>query len=143
MKITKITIGRLYNLGNYEHIRYDLTIEIPEGESAAKAVRAVEKLIAGVRPDRTIKSIQELERDEAHIERMKKMTAEQWENDHRYSEGSREEITRRYEAALEQEKTKRAAALARAKKCRELFDDLGGASEWKDAKLEWDGDDDY
>ena len=32
MKITKITVGRLHNLGNYEHVRYELTVEVPEGQ---------------------------------------------------------------------------------------------------------------
>jgi hypothetical protein len=138
MKINKITIGRLYNLGNYEHIRYDLTVELKDDESAATAVLGLEKILAGLKPDKYIKSEIELEREAAKIERMKKMTAEEWDNEHRYSQGSREEITRRYEAALEEEKRKRAETIARGEKARELFDDLGGASQWKDAKMEWE-----
>jgi hypothetical protein len=38
MNITKITIGRLYNLGSYEHVRYELTAEVPQGESPATAI---------------------------------------------------------------------------------------------------------
>lgn len=30
MNVTKITIGRLFNLGSYEHVRYELTVEIRE-----------------------------------------------------------------------------------------------------------------
>ena len=43
MNITKITIGRLYNLGNYEHVRHDLTVEVKDGESAATAITGMEK----------------------------------------------------------------------------------------------------
>ena len=50
MNITKITIGRLYNLGSYEHIRYELTCEIPSGESPATALIGLEKLIGALNP---------------------------------------------------------------------------------------------
>jgi hypothetical protein len=35
-RVVRVGIGRLYNLGNYEHIRYDLTIEIPEGSGRVR-----------------------------------------------------------------------------------------------------------
>lgn len=39
-----------------------------------------------------------------------------------------------------EETHKRDAALARAARARKMFDDLGGAAAWKDAKLDWDSD---
>lgn len=50
MKVTKITIGRLYNLGNYEHIRYEVTVEVPAGESAATACMGLEKILERLNP---------------------------------------------------------------------------------------------
>jgi hypothetical protein len=51
-------------------------------------------------------------------------------------------VIARFEESLTESKEERDAAEQRAKKARELFDDLGGASEWKDAKLDW-SDEDY
>lgn len=81
MNITKITIGRLYNLGNYEHVRYDLTVEVKEGESAATAITGMEAIIAGLAPlsKACIKSAGELQRMAAEVEQMKTMPVVDWE----------------------------------------------------------------
>lgn len=41
-RITKLSVGRLCNLGNYEHIRYEVTVDIPEGVCATKTLTAIE-----------------------------------------------------------------------------------------------------
>lgn len=30
-RVTSLSVARLYNLGNYEHVRYEVTVEIPKG----------------------------------------------------------------------------------------------------------------
>ena len=35
-RISRIGIGRLHNLGNYEHVRYEVTVELPPGTSPAR-----------------------------------------------------------------------------------------------------------
>lgn len=44
-RVDRITISRLFNLGNYE-----LSVEVPEGESARNALLDVARIIKGVGP---------------------------------------------------------------------------------------------
>ena len=146
MNITKITIGRLYNLGSYEHVRYELTAEVPEGESAAEAVTGMEKILAGLAPTKNagIQTAAEIAHKTKEIQDMRTMPVVDWQRRYGHCTGSAAEVIARYEASLQEEIEKREKVLARAKRARELFDDLGGAAKWKDAKLDWDnGDDDY
>lgn len=53
-RVSRISIGRLKNLGNYEHIRYEVTVEIPEGVDATATLKTVEtalNLMAKPAPD--------------------------------------------------------------------------------------------
>ena len=149
MKITKITIGRLYNLGNYEHVRYDLTVEVGENESAAEAVKGMENIISGLKPLKNcnIKEARELQRRAEEVENMKTMPAVEWDRHYGHCKGTPSEVIERYQKSLEEDALKTHLAVDRAKRARELFDDLGGAAQWKDAKLAWDdydyGDESY
>jgi len=142
-RISKITVGRLYNLGNYEHVRYDLTVDVAEGESAASAIIALEKIIAGMKPlkNQPIKQEAELERDRRRIEEMKTMPVADWERNYGTYKGTVREIIERHEKDLAENENKRDAAVTRARRARQLFDDLAGAEKWTDAKLTWDNDD--
>jgi len=147
MKITKITIGRLYNLGNYEHVRYELTAEVKDGESATTAITGMEKILVGLAPlkNACIKSAGELKRMANEVEEMKTMPVVDWERRYGHRKGTASEEIDRYQKSLEDETIKRNVALDRARQARKLFDDLGGAAQWKDAKLDWDDydNDDY
>ncbi len=140
MNITKITIGRLYNLGNYEHVRYELTAEIPEGESPRLAVVGMEKILAGMKPVRTlcVDSEHEIKRMHAEVLKMETIPAEQWARDYGHCVGTREEVIERYKSSYNKAVEQREAALALASRARELFNDLGGAADWKDAKVDWE-----
>lgn len=142
MKVTKITIGRLYNLGSYEHVRYELTVEVKEGESPATAIMGMEKLIAGLAPIRNTKSAFELERLANEVKEMKTMPAVDWERRYGHCKGTAAEVIERYEKSFEEETQKSLAAIERSRRARQLFDDIGGAAAWKDAKLDWE-DNDY
>lgn len=142
MKVTKITIGRLYNLGNYEHVRYELTAEVSSDESSKEAVLGLERILNWLRPLKC-KTPVELKAMAAQIKAIKKLDEEGWDREFRYAEGGRERITERYENDFKAETVKREKSIARVAKARELFDDLGGASKWTDAKLEWEGEDEY
>jgi hypothetical protein len=52
--ITKITIGRLHNLGNSEHIRYEVTVEIPKGNHAGAVIQNVTKLLGDLEPKQPV-----------------------------------------------------------------------------------------
>ena len=138
MKVSKITIGRLYNLGNYEHVRYELAVEVPEGESAAEAVRGLENILTGLKPSRRIKTDADREREAKKIEAMKSMTEQDWALNYGYHKGTREEIIAWHEEDLAREKKEVQAERDRLDVARSLFDDVGGAAQWKDGKLDWE-----
>ncbi len=143
-RVSKICVGRLFNLGSYEHIRYELTVEIPEGSSAGAAIVGLEKILAGLSPlkNACIKDQSEIDRLRREISEMRTMPVVDWERRYGHCEGTAVEIIARYERQLEEDTTKRAEALARAARARQLFDDLGGAEKWTDAKLSWEEVDD-
>ena len=142
-RISKITVGRLYNLGDYEHIRYDLTVDIPEGESAAQAISAVERIMAGLKPLRRqcLSSETDLAHAAGEIQRMKEASDEIWQRNWGHCTGTRPEVIARYEEQHAENTAKRHQAIATAAKARALFDDLAGAEHFKDAKLDWQDDD--
>lgn len=49
-KITSISIARLYSLGNYEHVRFELTAEVPDGCSAKATMLELAAICARMRP---------------------------------------------------------------------------------------------
>lgn len=143
MKITKVTIGRLYNLGNYEHVRYEITGEVGPDESAAKLLVGMERVMAGLKPDKTIPTQDDIRRAEMEVSRMIAMNDEEWRRAYGHCTGTRAEVTDRYKVSLAEKFIARSKSIERSKKARELFDDLGGAAQWKDAKLDWQDDDDF
>lgn len=140
-RISRISVGRVYNLGNYEHVRFELTAEIPEGASASKAIVGLERIIEGMRPNRSIKSEADLKREADDIARMRAQSDEDFERYHQCSVGTRAQITARYEASLRRDIRDRKRALKKSAKARKLFDNLNGAEVFKDAKLDWEDND--
>ena len=109
MKISKITVGRLYNLGNYEHIRYDLTVDVPDGESASTAIIAVERLLVALSPIKNITWItpDELKRRRQEIEKMKKTPAIHWDREFGHSHsGAKSEIIQQLKNSLAEDEAK-------------------------------------
>lgn len=140
MKISKITMDRLYNLGSYEHVKYSLTVEVGPDESAATAITGMEKILAGLAPlsKSGVKSEHEIAHEQRALESMKTATAIQFQERYGHWTGTPAEIIARCENDLKGSIDRRNAAIARAKAARQLFDDLGGAAQWKDAKLDWE-----
>ena len=122
-KVSRITIGRLYNLGNFEHIRYEISVDVDGNASAT--LRNVENIIAALNPKRQC---------DAHthwrVERLEKKT-DLTDDDNK----ELEQLKKRVKADE--------AALKRREKAREKLDKLNGTSVYKDAKLEWDEEDRY
>ena len=143
MPITKITIGRLYNLGSYEHVRYELTAEISESEQPSDAYIGMSKILNALRPVSKcgVRTESEIAHKTKEVESMRTMPAVQWERQYGHCKGSPAEVVQRYQESLDEEIRKREQVLERHKQARELLNNLGGAAEWKDSKLEWDNDD--
>lgn len=49
-KITQVSIARLYSLGNYEHVRFELTANVPEGCSAKDTFLGLAAVCGRLRP---------------------------------------------------------------------------------------------
>lgn len=145
-RVSKITIARLFNTGNYEHCRIELTIDVPEGASAAEAYIGAERLINALNPKRPcgVPDRDESERQAAHITLMKGLTDEQF--DQQYlgygSKATRASYTQSKIEEQEQGVARRVAWEKRAREARRLLDDVGAAMKWRDAKLDWQDDDD-
>ncbi len=145
MNITKITIGRLYNLGSYEHVRYELTAEVKDGDSAKETITGMERILEALSPKTSTHSREELAREKHQVQEMHRRLSEEGPDEFRryYGhgfEGTPEEYIGRCEQSHEENVKRRAAWEARSARARELLDDLGGAAKWKDAKLDWETD---
>lgn len=71
-RITRLTIARLHNRGNYEHSRYEVTVDIPPGVDPGSVFREVEGTLAALKPNspvnyyelqRSIKAMQDPKTD--------------------------------------------------------------------------------
>lgn len=129
--VTALTIARLHNLGNYEHVRYEVTVSIPEGTTSAGAVLAdVTEILGDLRPSKV--GVYDVTRAKARLEKPA-LPATEPEEERRRDALTREECQR----VLDREATEQ-KRIARA---RAAFDDLGGAVRYTDAKDKWDDED--
>lgn len=145
-RVSRITIARLFNLGSYEHVRYEVTVEVPEGASAARTLIGLERLMGAINPKApgSVKEVSTIRREQAHYEEMIGLSDDEFRRLHGRSgdhfEGTREEYQERVRLSIEEDKTKRTEWESRSKLARRLFDDLGGAEHFTDAKLSWEDD---
>lgn len=139
-RISALTVSRLYNLGNYEHVRYEITIQVAPGDSASKALIGAERLLAGLAPLKNLRSLQDIAHMEDELKEIAALSEDQWKLDMRNTEDATlgKEIASRM-CAIAGAKAVRNALIARARRARELFDDLGGSATFTDVKLDWEG----
>lgn len=124
-RVSKITVGRLHNLGNYEHIRYEITVDVPEGASASQTISNIGRVLDGLDPKPPVASY-DLQRARESL----KIAEEKGE------EGL-EEWERNNLTAYRNYIAKDAAWRAEQKLAREALDDIGGNSVYTDAKDDW------
>lgn len=123
-RITSVSVARLYNLGNYSNVRYDLAAEVPEGASAKNTLATLRGILQLLKPVRVPDCINDLREALAK----EPVDRSNWENDHLEEWGQQ---VAKYESL----RSARAEAL-------KSLDDLGGSSFAKDAKDDWDEDSD-
>lgn len=123
-RITSIAISRLFNLGNYQNIKYDLAVEVPAGVSAKSVMVNLSHILFELKPLRKPEEVDYLQRALAKAE----ADRDDWEKSNldKWIEIS-EEFKRRH---------------ARQAEALKALDDLGGTTFFKDAKENWD-DEDY
>ena len=145
-RVSKITIGRLFNLGSYEHVRYELTVEIPSGQSAEKTLIGLEKIVEAIAPEKhhCVHTEQELKREKFRIEELGKELLTLSEGDfrskHGFFVGTPAEYADRCSRSYFENVAKRKAYVEKERKARAMLDRLGGTEEFKDAKLDWEND---
>lgn len=127
-KISRISLGRLQNLGNYEHRRWEITVELESGgDPAVTAVRLhqlLEILVARPPCDRlTVDHWKAIKSD------LQKAT----------NELSEEELFRLQSACEQIEQYDR--WFSRRKEAMRLFRELGGFDVTTDSKETWSDDD--
>lgn len=121
-RVSRITAARLHNLGNYEHVRYEVSVDVPEGASASRVFSNIERVLAGLDPKPPV-AAHDLHRAAAAL----KMPVEEWPE---WERGNLEAY-RNYIA-------EDAAWRAGQKLAREALDAIGGTSVYTDAKEQWD-----
>lgn len=137
-RISRITLARLHNLGNYEHVRYEVTVELPPGTSPASVARELEDTLNALEPKQPVSdwdlrqallllakpapTLQQLETDDDPFDNPEQVL--------RRAQADRERARLHLERHEAWRKS-RDAALSR-------FDALGGTNQLTDAKDRWD-----
>ena len=49
-RVTNITIARLFNTGNYEHVRFEVSAEVPKGVSAKNTLLELRAIVTRMKP---------------------------------------------------------------------------------------------
>lgn len=137
-RISRVTLGRLHNLGNYEHVRYEVTVELPPGASPASVIRELTETLDGLEP-RAPYSASEVRLAMAAVSKVEPTIADFDDGRDHYNspaERLRDALREREQAArllarYSEWQQKRDAALGR-------FDALGGTQCFTDAKEQWD-----
>jgi hypothetical protein len=60
-RISRLTLARLFNLGNFEHMRYEVTVDLPAGTSPASVLRELESAIADLEPKEPVTHYERLQ----------------------------------------------------------------------------------
>lgn len=121
-RITTITVARLYNLGNYEHVRFEISAEVPKGGSPKQTLLELSAIAARLKP---VKKPYDYDNAIAVLNKLPDQMTE-------YEKNHIEEY---------QEKVKDfAAAKALQRSAFELLEAIGGTSKVTDAKNKWEDD---
>lgn len=141
MKVTKVTIGRLFNLGSYEHVRYEVSIELNDGDNPGKCVRDLETLVEAMNPKEPSTTQESIDRAQRNYDAMVLMDEDAFRRQHGYTfTGTREEYQNRIAKGLAEDRVKLALWQSKAQWAREQLANIGAVEVRRDAKLSWDDD---
>jgi hypothetical protein len=143
MNVSRITIGRLFNLGNYEHERFEISVDLAAGENARHALENVSAILNSLNPTPPfgVPSLDEVVRLENRYKHEVALSPDEWERNRPYipspgkgrieclADLKAESMTKRHR--YEKWKGHQQRAL-------DALNELGGSISWKDAKLDWD-----
>ena len=120
--VARVTIGRLYNLGDYEHVRYEIAVDVGQDSDAGAVLSELDELLADLKPVQV----------DHWLKRRLKLVAradageDLDEHDLHNLAGAREAVSEHN------------AKLARRESAAQRLSELGGRSEHRDAKEDWD-----
>lgn len=135
-RISKLTIGRLYNLGNYEHVRYELTVEIPPASSVTTALRNTMTILRAANPKPPVTDY-DIQHAKAQLS-----DPQSWHKDIKDPKERKPVLSKMVKDAR-QVLAKFKRWQNRRQQAEQLLDNLGAVRQFKDAKLTWDTEDDY
>lgn len=139
-RVSRVTIGRLHNLGNYEHVRYEVTVDLDPGTCPASVLRELEDALNGLSPKQPVSDYEVLNatRTLAKPEPTLADMPARDDDDPFYSPEQQlrraldeRETAKRNLDRYEDWRKARAAAHAR-------FNQFGGTTRFTDAKDAWD-----
>lgn len=135
-RISRVTIGRLHNLGNYEHVRFEVTVELPAGTSPASVIGELERTLDELDPKPPV-DYWTLDRARMVLSEPPVTASTRGDDDPPFGESDMQRQARR--------KAEAAETIAKYQQWRELhdqalarFNQFGGASAHTDAKRDWD-----
>lgn len=121
-KITNITVARLYNVGNYEHIRFEISAEVPKGGNAKQTLLDMGGILAQLKP---IKKPYNYDTAKEVLQKLPEQLSE-----------AEKGLLDEFRTIVGEYETARALRLVALDK----LDDVGGSSKATDAKANWDED---
>jgi hypothetical protein len=122
-RVTGLSMSALFSLGNYENIKYEISVEVGAGESAVAAFQEVRYVLSRLKPLRepecasSFKSVCKLSEEERS--EYQKAHYQEWADEM---------------AEYHSRRMQRAEAIR-------MLDTLGGNSTHRDAKQSWESDD--
>lgn len=123
--MTRISLARLYNTGNYEHIRFEISAEVPKGGSAGQTLLDLGAILARLKPLKVPchydTAVAALQKPPEELSEMEKANLDDY---------------RRMVDGVEGRRALRQAALHK-------LDNLGGASKRTVARDSWDDDEGF
>ncbi|MGB8510228.1 MAG: hypothetical protein WCD76_17750 [Pyrinomonadaceae bacterium] len=127
-RVRELHIGRVYNLGNYENMRVEVTVSVGTGDDPARLLRSVENILRDLRAKSGVDSWG-LSRARAALERLGAIDdAALTADDRQELDVARDKLRR-----VEEANARRAAARA-------ALSTLDYTEEHRDAKDDWDDD---
>jgi hypothetical protein len=126
-RVASICMKRVFNLGNYENIQYEISVEVGEKDDPGKILTSLELILEDVQAKSGVETYQLCNYREMLAKPKKELTQHEKERLPYY----REQIKKHEEAMKRREKAR--AALAT----------LNYTSTRKDAKLGWESEEDY
>jgi hypothetical protein len=124
MKVTHLNVSRLFNMGNYENCKFEVSVELHEGDKPGEAIAKLQSLLERLEPNSPV--------SEYDLRDARKMLETPASELRPYQLENIESYKKRVQ--------KHEEWLAKREQALEEFDELGGNEAFTDAKENWNDD---